>query len=125
MYYKKEFGACGEDIATKFLIDNGFTIIQKNYHCKLGEIDIIAIDNNLKVPELCFIEVKSRHNNSCGSPAASVTIFKQHHIINTANFFICVNKLEKAFVRFDIIEVYDSDTNNVVINHIKNAFSVS
>ena len=123
MYYKKEFGTNGEDISSLFLKENNYLIIQKNYKCKLGEIDIIAYDYNLNIPELCFIEVKSRHNKSCGLPAESVTKYKQHHIINTAKYYLVVNKIEKQFIRFDVIEIYENSSKSIYINHIKNAFT--
>lgn len=56
LHIKKEFGKSGEDIATEFLKNKGYTIICRNFSCKMGEMDIIAKDKN----EIVFIEVKTR-----------------------------------------------------------------
>ena len=56
LHIKKEFGNTGEDIATEYLEKQGYIILERNFYCKQGEIDIITKDKN----EIVFIEVKSR-----------------------------------------------------------------
>ena len=56
LHIKKEFGNTGEDIATEYLEKQGYIILERNFYCKQGEIDIIAKDKN----EVVFVEVKSR-----------------------------------------------------------------
>ena len=121
MYYKKEFGANGEDIAFDYLAKNGYSIINRNFTCRMGEIDIIALDDSQKDMEIVFIEVKTRRDARCGQPAEAVDLRKMRHIIRVAQFFIMMNKLEQLNCRFDVIEILHGDQ----INHIKNAFDYS
>ena len=119
---KKCFGNAGEDFACKHLFKNGYSIIERNFTSYFGEIDIIALDHNKKSPELVFVEVKSRTNTNCGSPAESVTPFKIKHLIKCAEYYLCVHHLEDYFCRFDVIEVYELFNGDFKINHIKNTF---
>lgn len=115
--YNKIVGNYGEELATKFLIKNKYKIIEKNYSCKFGEIDIIAKDKNI----LVFVEVKSRTNEKYGTPATAVNYYKKRNIINTAKYYLMKNKLQNEFCRFDVIEILmENDDNNIRL--IKNAF---
>lgn len=115
----KEIGEIGEKYACDYLKQKQYKILERNFRCKQGEIDIIALDNKEK--ELVFIEVKSRTNLECGFPSESVTKNKQKHIYKSAEYYIYKNKIEDVAVRLDIIEVYLYRYENK-INHIKQAF---
>ncbi len=104
---KKKLGKVGEDIASKYLENKGYTIIERNFSCKNGEIDIIAFDNDTN--EIVFIEVKTRSNSNYGYPIEAVTKIKQKHIVSASKFFIYSNKLEKFNIRFDVIEILKKD----------------
>ena len=110
-----EKGRLGEEIALKYIISKGGTIVEKNYRTKMGEIDIIAKMNG----ELVFIEVKSRSNINYGYPCEAVNYKKKRKITNVAKYYILDNSLEDISVRFDVIEIYLTDKK---INHIVNAF---
>lgn len=113
----KELGDYGEKVASKFLIDMGYTIIAKKFFTRFGEIDIIAKDKN----EYVFIEVKTRTTAFYGAPAEAININKQKHILKSSRYFVYKYNLENEYIRFDIIEIYiNSEKNN--INHIKNVF---
>jgi putative endonuclease len=73
---RKNYGNLGEDIAAKYLQQKGYTIIQRNYSQRAGEIDIIARKHGI----IYFVEVKSRHNTSFATPADSVNAKKRRHI---------------------------------------------
>ena len=92
----------------------GYKILERNFECKQGEIDIIAQDNE----EIVFIEVKTRQNLGYGSPAEAVTSIKQKHIEKSTKYYLYKKHLEHAFVRLDIIEVYIY-RKRYKINHIK------
>ena len=124
MYYKKKYGAEGENIAYNYLKSIGYSIIQKNFSCKFGEIDLIAIDESHNSQEFVFIEVKSRSTIDYGHPSEAVNTHKKRHIIKVAEFFILINHLENANIRFDVIEILYKK-NCCYINHIKNAFDSS
>ena len=108
-------GRLGEEIALKYIISKGGTIVEKNYRTKMGEIDLIAKMNG----ELVFIEVKSRSNINYGYPCEAVNYKKKRKITNVAKYYILDNSLEDISVRFDVIEIYLTDKK---INHIVNAF---
>lgn len=108
-------GKLGEKIATNYLTSKGSKILQTNYRLKFGEVDIIAKINK----DIVFIEVKARSNINFGYPAEAVTLKKQRKIRNVAKYYIVKNKLEKASIRFDVIEIYLKEKR---INHIENAF---
>ena len=125
MYYKKEFGFNGEELAYNYLIKKGYSIINRNFSCNMGEVDLIGLDSTRLGDELVFIEVKARHGKSYGNPAEAVTKSKRRHIIKVAEYYLMINKLEKMSCRFDIIEVLPKTANLYRINHIKNAFDYS
>jgi len=119
MQTTKQIGVLGEDIATEFLISQGYTILKRNFNCKRGEIDIIAVDN-IDKNELIFIEVKTRKQNIYGAPSESVDFRKIKHLYKVAEYFLMLNKLENTFVRFDVIEIRQNMNQKILINHIKN-----
>lgn len=120
MYKNKEIGNLGERIATEYLINQDYYILEKNFRCKLGEIDIIAIDK-IDKNELVFIEVKTRFQDYYGTPSDSVNNPKINHLYKAAAFFLMINNLENRFIRFDVIEIYKKTKDKLHINHIKNA----
>ena len=114
MYIRHEIGKIGEDLASQYLERLGYTIIERNFVAKQGEIDIVARDKN----ELVFIEVKTRTNFLYGKPIDAVNDPKRKHLISTAKYYLYSKHLENEFVRLDVIEVYlKNDTYR--INHIR------
>lgn len=116
MFYKQEIGQNGENIAGNYLENEGYVIVERNFRCKQGEIDIIAIDKR----EIVFIEVKTRRNNKYGNPAEAVDNIKQKHIRKASKWYVHINNLYNYFIRFDVIEIYFKK-NSYRINHIKQA----
>lgn len=80
----KEIGCIGEGLAVEYLRAHGFRIIERNYRCRIGEIDIVARKRN----ELYFVEVKTRKGERYGSPLESITSRKQRQIIKIAKYFL-------------------------------------
>lgn len=117
MYINKETGKLGEDIAVNYLKQNRYTILDRNFECRQGEIDIIALDKK----EIVFIEVKTRTSNKYGTPSEAVNKIKQKHMLQTIKYYLYIRNLSDEFIRIDVIEVYIK--NNVYkVNHIKQAF---
>ena len=111
-------GNIGEALACNFLKQKKYTILQTNYKSKIGEIDIIAMQNQVVV----FIEVKTRSSFAFGLPRGAINHYKQNKIINTAICYLKQKGLyEKVLMRFDCIEIYDLN-NNPKIEHIENIF---
>lgn len=117
MYFKQIVGKAGEEKASKYLKEKGYEIIEKNFRCREGEIDIIAKDKN---KELVFVEVKTRRTYEYGEPAEAVNFMKQKHIQRVAKYYILKNKLINNSIRFDIIEIMIGKT--FCVHHIKEAF---
>lgn len=116
MYEKKSIGKLGEDLACKYLEKNDYKIIDKNFSCRQGEIDIVAYDNFNN--ELVFIEVKTRTNFNYGIPSESVNHLKQQHILNTAKYYLYCKNIENIYVRIDVIEIV-INKNVYKLNHLK------
>lgn len=117
MYINKEIGELGEDIAVNYLKQIKYKILDRNFECRQGEIDIIALDKE----ELVFIEVKSRTSVKFGFPSEAVNKKKQKHIIQTIKYYLYTRNLMEKFIRIDVIEVYLMG-NIYKVNHIKQAF---
>lgn len=117
--HNKSIGSYGEDLAVNYIKNLGYIILQKNFKCKIGEIDIVAKDSEYIV----FAEVKTRYNNKYGMPCEAVTPYKQNKIFKTAQFYIMINNINSFKFRFDVIEVlldYNNAENHIRL--IKNAF---
>lgn len=121
MENNKLLGALGEDISCKYLSNSGYKVIERNFRCRAGEIDIIAIQDDTVV----FIEVKTRSGGNYGSPSEAVSKSKQMKIIKTALFYMQKKKLLDNMCRFDVMEIIIDEDHNYNINLIKNAFQYS
>lgn len=100
-FLKKKFGREGEETAEKFLKEQGFKILERNYRCRLGEIDLIVS----KKEELFFIEVKSRHSFEDVSPEELISYAKQRHISRVAQHYVSRKKLWNQVGRFGLVVV--------------------
>lgn len=117
----KTLGEVGESIAVTFLKGLKYTIIERNFRCKCGEIDIIARDGRT----LVFVEVKTRRTNAFGVPQLAVTPFKQRQISKTALTWLAQKKLQDAGARFDVIAILQPDHAAPEIEHIRDAFDLA
>lgn len=107
-------GKQGEEIVCKYLEKQKYKILEKNFNCKIGEIDIIAKHKN----EIVLIEVKTRTNREYGLPSEAVTKQKIKHIYKTAEYYIYTRKVQNEDIRIDVIEVYVIEE-KWYINHLK------
>lgn len=116
----KQFGSLGEKLAADYLKKQHYKILEKNYKCKLGEIDLIARTGDTIV----FAEVKTRSAAPFLSGQYAVDKRKQFHIMRTAAYYLDEKK-SSLQPRFDVIEVeVDRAAGRLVsVNHIKAAFS--
>ena len=112
--YKKEIGKIGEQIAAKYLKDNGYKIKEVNFYCRYGEIDIVAFNQN----KIVFVEVKTRTSLKYGYPVEAINKKKIMNMKKTAVNYLCINKIYNLEIRFDAIEVY-LGKDKYKINHIK------
>jgi len=112
-------GAQGEEIAVRYLRRKKYDIVQRNFRCCYGEIDIIA----RKKKVLVFVEVKTRRNFAFGSPLEAVSIKKQRAISSVAQAYLQQEKLNGCAARFDVIAVLLNNGGSE-IEHIENAFEL-
>jgi putative endonuclease len=99
---RKRLGAWGEERAANFLRkEKGFAILERNYRCPLGEIDIVASDGDT----LVFIEVKTKGSGDYLLPQVSVTREKQRKVIRVARWYLKERRLASPRCRFDVVAV--------------------
>lgn len=110
---KKAVGKAYEALATAYLINKGYEIVVNNYRCKMGEIDIIAKDQET----LVFVEVKYRKTTTFGSPGEAVNYPKRQKIIGVARWYLRQHYQTEVNCRFDVIEILDKQ-----LSHIEAAF---
>ena len=114
---KREVGSGKERIAAEYLKEHGYRIIEMNYFCKAGEIDIIAEEDGY----LCFIEVKFRADEASGFPEEAVDRRKASRITRSALFYMNENGYaEDTPCRFDVVAILGDET-----MLIKNAFDAA
>ena len=110
----RRIGDIEEIRAVDFLEKNGYEIIERNFRCKFGEIDIIARNEDY----LVFVEVKYRSSMLYGSPAEAINLKKQQRIYKVAQFYILKKRIPMDFpVRFDAVLIIGGE-----ISVVKNAF---
>jgi len=119
MYFREQIGKWGENLACKYLEKNQYKVVERNFSCRQGEIDIIAKD--IGKQELVFIEVKTRSNLKYGNPIEAVNKQKQKHIKRVAKYYIYKKHISHIAVRIDVIEIYIKEQ-NYKIRHIKQIF---
>lgn len=110
-------GKEGEKIAADFLKKNGYRIIDKNFRCPLGEIDIVAREKSAIV----FVEVKTRQSSKLGYPEQAVGIRKQKKMSQLALWYLQKRKLADISARFDVVAITMLPSGNE-IKLFKNAF---
>ena len=117
---RKSLGTWGEEQATRYLRLHGYSILERNFSCRAGELDIVAKKGKF----LVFVEVKTRKNAEFAEAREFVTYAKQQRIFAAAQLYLTSHDGDLQ-PRFDVIEVYAPDgeqSRKVRINHIKDAF---
>lgn len=111
---KRAVGSEFEQKAAGYLLHKGYDILEHNFRCKIGEIDLIAKNDGY----LCFVEVKYRSSLSKGYPAEAITPHKIRKITNTARVYMLLHRLPADTpCRFDAVVILENE-----ISLIKNAF---
>ena len=110
---KQRDGEIGEDLALQYLQRQGLSLLQRNFRCKGGEIDLVMQDRS----GLVFVEVRKRASSAFGGAAASVTARKQARLILAAQLFLLRYRTPPA-CRFDVIAI-DGDRLSWITNAIQ------
>lgn len=116
----KRTGEKGEDLAAAYLAETGYRIIERNYRCFFGEIDIVAWEGET----LVFAEVKSRRTEAYGAPQLAVGREKQDKISRIALHYLSERQLRSHPARFDVVAVMLLP-GGTRIELIRNAFELS
>jgi len=117
---KQVLGKEGERIAEQYLKRKGYKLVERNYRCSAGEVDLIVLDRRVIV----FVEVKTRRHERFGIPLESVHPRKQRKMIKTALWFLSEHNLHNRDARFDVVGIAFG-ARAPVVEHIENAFEVS
>lgn len=117
---KRKTGDRYEQMAVCYLETEGYEILERNYRCRFGEIDIVARDGRGNDGAIVFVEVKYRSSLQFGSPFEAVHLKKQRTIIQTAKNYIKERNINAdTRIRFDVVGILGRD-----IKLIKDAFEL-
>jgi putative endonuclease len=94
-------GALGEDLAVRYLQRQGMTIVERNYRCRHGEIDVVAQEAG----ELVFVEVRTRRGDSFGSPEESITGTKARRMAACAHAYLAERRPNSSSWRLDLVAI--------------------
>ena len=114
-----ELGRRGEALAEQFLLAQDFEIVARNFRCRAGEIDLVALDGQ----SLVFVEVRSRRGARRGTGLESVTWRKQTQVARVAQYFLAGREWGERDARFDVIGI-DFASEPPAIEHVRGAFEV-
>jgi putative endonuclease len=113
-------GIKGEEAAERYLLQQGYEILEKNFHSQQGEIDIVARHKTV----LVFVEVKNYSFRSYGTPLGAVRKSKRESIIHAARTYLLKNNIKGVNCRFDVVTIYRRPNGSRAIELYKNAFMV-
>ena len=116
MGQKQILGKYGEDVAASFLQDRGYSILERNWRCEIGEIDLIAQHKE----SLVFVEVKTRSTNYFEEPQDAVKPKKIKLLLSAIDYYVIEKDLDVE-VRFDIIAIIHQNK-QTKITHLEDAF---
>ena len=109
-------GKAGEDLACQYLERQGLILVERNYRCRRGELDLIMRDGE----QLVFVEVRCHRAGAYGTPAETITRAKQAHLITAARHYLQKRRFDTA-CRFDVLAI-TRGSGQPVVEWIKDAF---
>lgn len=115
---RAELGALGEEIAVAVLVDAGMRVLDRNWRCRAGELDIVARDGDA----LVFCEVKARRGTGFGDPVEAVTPVKQRRLRGLARAWLAAHDHHAPDVRFDVVGVLVRPGARPQVRHLRGAF---
>ena len=116
--FRLSLGERGETAACRFLEAQGYKILEKNYKCKLGEIDVIT----RRQGRLAFVEIKTRTSTQFGTPQEAVNLQKQEKIFKVAQWYLKEKKILKSPIAFDVVAILWKEGQTPEMRLIADAF---
>ena len=118
MRAKDAVGAYGERVAARHLTEAGLVVLDRNWRCAHGELDIVARDG----PTLVFCEVKTRSSTKFGAPFEAVTATKQRRLRTLAARWLAEHDARRRTLRFDVASVTRTANGELVVDVLEGAF---
>jgi len=112
----RALGAQAEARAAEFLQRKSYRIVDRNWTCKGGELDLVCLDGDT----LVFVEVRARASSSHGTPLETVVDLKRRRLVRAAAIYLHVKKREDAACRFDVVAITGDD-----LEHVEDAFGLT
>ena len=101
---RQALGQAGEELAARYLMEQGYRIVERNYRCAVGELDIVAREGE----RWAFVEVRTRRGRSHGTPEESITPAKQRKLIEVASTYLQEKGLRDVDWRIDVVAIEHS-----------------
>lgn len=108
-------GAYGERVAARHLVEEGLVVLDRNWRCSLGEIDLVLRDGD----ELVFCEVKTRSGTAYGHPLEAVDHLKAERLVRLADCWIEERGVVAPRIRFDVVAVLRSERGAAEVEHLR------
>ena len=118
MAAKDDLGRRGEDLAAEYLESEGMRLVERNWRCSQGEIDLVARDGD----ELVFVEVKTRSSLGYGHPLEAITVAKLARLRRLAGAWCAAHPGQHGLVRIDAVAIVAPVFGAVVVEHLKRVF---
>lgn len=115
MAVKDRVGSYGEQVAVNHLQRNGFVVLDRNWRCDIGEIDVVAREGDC----LVVVEVKTRRSDRFGSPAEAVTAAKLARLRRLAARWIADSGIHPPRVRIDVLAVRPQPSGAAKVEHLR------
>jgi putative endonuclease len=116
---RRLLGQWGEKRCEGFLKRKGLKTLARNFSCKAGEIDLVMVDAD---GSIVFVEVRTKADESFGSPEESITYPKKARLFRTARYFLSTHKIEDRPYRFDVVSIVLGQKGRPQIRHYESAF---
>jgi putative endonuclease len=114
-------GGRGEELAARYLESQGLAVLERNYRCRTGEIDIVAREGDVTV----FVEVKERRGPRYGAGYDAVTRGKRRRLVSAARLFAAARGLADSPLRFDVVSIDWDRGPRPAIRHDRGAFDAN
>lgn len=115
---RQAVGAYGERAAARYLREQGLVVLDRNWRCPSGELDLVLRDGD----DVVFCEVKTRRGEGFGRPAEAVTEDKVRRLRRLAGLWLAQTTLRPHALRFDVVEVLPQRRGGPRVEHIRGAF---